>query len=60
MSKTDNYGITTYFDEYEELKNKYKIARGLTKYNKETKERENINIEDYDIVIKEEMPRLWT
>lgn len=37
---------------YNELKEKYKIAYGLTKWNPEKKSEEPIVIDEYDIVIK--------
>lgn len=35
---------------YDELKNKYKISNSLQKYNSETKQMEDINFDDYDLV----------
>lgn len=37
---------------YKELCEKYKIARHPMKYNAETKQMENINYDDYDIVLQ--------
>ena len=49
-------GLKTYFDEYKKLKEKYKIHYGLTDYDKETRTTKNINLDDYDIVVKENFP----
>lgn len=49
-------GLKTYFDEYKKLKEKYKIHYGLTDYNKETRITKNINLDDYDIIVKEDFP----
>ena len=49
-------GLKTYFDEFKELREKYKIHYGMTEYDNEAKERKNINLDDYDIVVNENMP----
>ena len=48
--------LKTYFDEFKELREKYKIHYGMTEYDNEAKERKNINLDDYDIVVNENMP----
>lgn len=42
----------TYYDRYEELKQKYKIARASQEYSSKEKRYIPINQEDYDIIIE--------